>query len=117
MTSREPFKFNAPGIQFLGEQNGPPERVLKARLSELLEMQEGVVRAYLAKASLGYPKVMSVVLAIRMRGNPDASLIDPVGTVFASVFNAEEHLDITFLTDDMEKDVQAVCEPFFQRAD
>lgn len=41
-------------------------------------------------------------------------MVEKIGTVFASVFNSKEHLDIIFLNDQQEKDLLKVCQPFFE---
>ena len=49
---RPPEQFQARQLKIIGEQDGPPERTLKAHLIELFEREGGVRRAYLAR--IGY---------------------------------------------------------------
>jgi hypothetical protein len=61
---RPPEKWYAPRIRFVGEQDGPPERQLKAELNALLAQRSHVQRAYLARAVYDDPQLINIVLAI-----------------------------------------------------
>jgi len=58
-------EIRAPSVQFLYEQDGPPERVLKSQLVELFKRNVNVKRAYLARISSGDQS--SVALCARMK--------------------------------------------------
>src|SRR5450755_3042776 len=109
-----PQEIRAPKIRFLCEQDGPPERTLKERLAHLLRFFPAVKRAYLVKIDFGAPENSGVVLAVRSKLEPDRDLVEKVGEVFASVFNAEEHLDVIFLNDKQEAELTNCCKPFFE---
>jgi len=100
-------------IRFLGEQDGPPEQLLKNRLTDFFRCDRTVSRAYLARVDFGEGKDASVVLGLRTQFGPDKGMIEKVGTIFADVFNAKEHLDIMFLTDSQEAELKKACPPFF----
>jgi len=106
-------EVRVPEVRFLGEQDGPPEQLLKDRLADLFRLDRSVGRAYLARVDFGEGKDASVVLALRTQLGPDKGMVEKVGTVFGDVFNAEEHLDIMFLTDSQEAQLARTCRPFF----
>jgi len=104
-------------IRFLGEQDGPPERLLKERLADFFRRDRSVSRAYLARVDFGEGKDASVVLGLRTQFGPDKGMVEKVGTIFADVFNSKEHLDIMFLTDSQEAQLARACKPFFDQSD
>jgi len=112
--SPEEIRVQRPG--FLGEQDGPFERILKERLAEIFNRRGVVYRAYLGRVAFGGDGVVNVVLGLRGENIPESAMVQEVGSVFASVFNAKEHLDIMFLTDIQEFQLRKVCRPFFERS-
>jgi len=113
----EPFpkrfeQFRVPTVRFVGEQGGPPERLLKDRLCELFRQDKAITAAYLARADIGNGSI-SVVLGLRATGSPDKRVIEKVGSVFASIFAGKEHLDILFLSEAQEAELTQVCRSFF----
>ncbi len=104
-------------IRFLGEQDGPPERILKDRLADFFRRDRSVSRAYLARVDFGEGKDASVGLGLRTQFGPDKGMVEKVGTIFADVFNAREHLDIIFLTDNQEAELTKACQPFFKQGE
>ena len=53
-------------------------------------------------------------LAIRNRGGGDRSLISKLANAFADMFGSHEHLDMMFIREDQERELQAVCTPFYR---
>lgn len=104
-------------IRFLGEQDGPPERLLKEKLADFFRRDGSVSRAYLARVDFGEGKNASVVLGLRTQFGPDKGMVEKVGAIFAFVFNAKEHLDIMFLTDGQEAQLTKACKPFFEQSE
>jgi len=99
-------------VCFIGEQKGVPEDVLKKALINFFVRDKSVLKAFLAiVAEEGKP---SITLCLRTQFGPDKGMVEKIGTVFASVFNSQEHLDIIFLNDQQEKDLVKVCQPFFK---
>jgi hypothetical protein len=98
-------------VQFLREQDGEPERLLKSRLVESFARHAGVRRAYLAQIRAG--DHVGVALCISNVGGANRSLAQDIGATFASIFGAHEHLDILFLSDVQEASLERVCSPFF----
>ena len=103
------------GLRFLGEQDGPPERLVKHRLTDLFSMDPNILRAYFARVTFVGTDEVSVALGLRTQSGPDTEIVKTVGIVFGSVFNAREHLDIVFLSDGQEAELKKVCKPFFKR--
>jgi hypothetical protein len=108
-------EFRVSEIRFLGEQDGPSERILKERLADFFRRDGSVNRAYLARVDFSEGKNASVVLGLRTQFGPDKGMVEKVGAIFGFVFNAKEHLDIMFLTDDQEAELVKACPPFFKR--
>jgi hypothetical protein len=105
-----PLQIRAEGIRYLREQSGKPERMLKARLSQVLRRQPEVRSAYLAQVELGE----ETSVALCLRGSPQADLLAEIEATFALIFSSKQHLDILFLTESQEMEVRAVCPPFFE---
>lgn len=101
-------------MQFLGEQDGPTERILKTALVELFTRDRTVSRAYLVRVDFGKNEV-GVLLALRTNAVPDEEMeiVKKVGAVFGGIFNSREHLDTIFLNDLDEDRLRVVCPPFF----
>lgn len=113
---RKVEKFNVKGIQFLGEQDGPYERLLKEQLRVFFRSENTITKAYLAKIGFPHGKDASVALGLRTLCGADQRTVETVGEIFASIFNVKEHLEIIFLSDDQEPQVASVCKPFFEQA-
>ena len=107
--------FRLPQVRFLCEQKGPTESALTAKLSQGFASSGLVLRAYLVRVSYGNdPAAMNVVLAMRTKsGGEEPGLLPGINTAFASIFGSHEHLDILFVREDQERDVRAVCAPFY----
>lgn len=102
-------------IRFLGEQDGPPERILKEKLADSFRRHGGIDKAYLTRVDFGEGTNPGVVLGLRTKAGPDMGVVENVGATFAHIFNTKEHLDTVFLTDDQEAQLAKVCPAFFER--
>lgn len=107
----DPFK--ATGIQFLGEQDGPPERELKAKWVERLEQETAPCLAYLARVRYSQAPQESVILCVYTEGANPMPLLKDLGRIFHGMFSKKEHLDMLPLSEGMRKAVDGVCRPFF----
>lgn len=107
-------ELQVPEIQFLGEQDGPPERLLKKRLSAVFVFHRQLERAYLAQVR--YADESGVALCLRCVGGQNPQLAEVVGEVFGSIFGAHEHLDILFVSENQEAVLRRVCRPFYSAA-
>ena len=113
--SRRPQELTVPAIKFVGEQDGRPERDLKARLVKLFRDKPSVERAYLARTEYGDTTGMQVSLCVVSSNGADESLVSDVSEIFRNMFGPHEHLDIVFVGDDQEQQLRAVCMPFYSR--
>jgi hypothetical protein len=50
---KHPVEMRVPKVEFIGEKDGPPEKLLKERLAELFQGDAGVKKAYLARVCIG----------------------------------------------------------------
>lgn len=114
--SRPAEQLRAPVIKFIGEQDGLPERDLKALFVELFREKPTVQGAYLARADYGDATGANVALCVKSSIGEDTALVSAVSAVFGEMFNTHEHLDILFIRDDQEQQLRAVCRPFYERS-
>lgn len=110
---KHPEKIGVPQVRFVGEQDGPPERELKDRLTEFFHRDASVKAAYLAKVTYNESSPVSIALCLRTLFGPDPGLAEKVGRIFASMFGGHEHLDIVFLSDVQEAELAQKCSRFF----
>lgn len=105
----------AHGLAFLGEQDGPPERILKSKLSGLFAGYKNLVQAYLARVRYREAKSESVCLCLSVSSDADKPLVEAIHSLFAQQFDRTVHLDILFLNPKQEQQVAALCKPFYRR--
>ena len=110
---RTPEVRTEPRIEFLAEQDGPPERELKASLIEELRGASAISRAYLAR--VGYQPVGRAGVALCLAGarRDDPALVKRIGERFAAIFGQGNVLDIVFLSAEQEAEVARVCGAFY----
>lgn len=112
--SRPPEEFVATTIEFVGEQDGPPERELKGHLATLFKSEPSVNRAYLARVLYNNAEECEVTLCLSAT-NPDVvRLNERVGRLFAGFFRRDAFLDILFLSPVQEADIDKVCSAFYE---
>jgi hypothetical protein len=109
---RKPDQFQAGNVQFLKEQDGTPERSLKARLVDLFKSEMYVSRAYLARVRYG-DSLTKVALCVCSAPGGQRALVESIGRIFSSTFSVHEGLDIIFLSDQQEAELMKCCPPFF----
>ena len=100
-------------VQFLAEQDGPPERILKGEFAKVLSRASHVQKAYLAVVRYGVAGGYDVALCLQSATGPDERLIKKLSSVFAGLFGAAQNLDILFLQGPQEHAVSRVCRPFY----
>jgi hypothetical protein len=54
-----------------------------------------------------------VALCIKYDGSLDSGLLDEIGNVFSELFKESQHLDTVFVRDEHERQLAALCAPFF----
>lgn len=101
---------------FVAEQDGAPERDLKARFVEIFQREPTVERAYLAVGEHNDGTGAHVTLAMRCSCGENRQLIDKLADIFSSMFGSHEHLDIMFIGEDEERQLRTVCAPFYEAA-
>lgn len=105
----------AHGLTFVGEKDGPPERMLKEKLSELFAGNKNLLMAYLARVRYREANGESVCLCLSVSSGTDKALVEAIGSLFARHFNPAVHLDILFLNLKQEEQLAAVSKPFYRR--
>lgn len=100
-------------VNFLSEQDGTPERELKARLGRVFEANPGLWRAYLARIDYGDGGPQNVALCLIAASGLEKENVEQVGSVFRSLFKTEERLDILFLRLQQEAELSLVCLPLY----
>ena len=108
---KPPQQMRQSAVEFIGEQDGPPERELKSELGRIFASRREVARAFLVRVR--YPGTSDVVVALAISAPEDPGLADQVGQVFWRMFSRGACLDITFLKPDAEAQVARVCMPFY----
>lgn len=112
-STKHPEEIQVPKLRFLGEQDGVPERELKDRLIKFFQVDQSILRAYLARVAYSDPSPLVVALCLRSEFGPDRVVVEKIGKIFASMFGSHEHLDIIFLDGQQEHELAKVCSPFF----
>lgn len=102
-------------IQFLGEQDGEIERVIKSRWTRVLGECKSVARAYLAIVSYDRSISMERALCLACAGEDydERYIVARLASEFAQVFGAKTSVDIMFLSTDQEFCLQQVCRAFY----
>jgi hypothetical protein len=112
MMHRQPDERQERRVEFLGEQDGPSERELKAVLRMELGQFPFVQRAYLARIGFAPNDAVSVALCIAPASKDDRAIVTMVNRVFGERFTSATHLDIVFVNPDQEADLRRVCRSF-----
>lgn len=99
-------------VQFLGEQDGIPERELKRQLSQLFTERGDIKRAYLARVQYD-GATDGVALCLLMNADCLEEVAGSVQEIFAEMFGSQEHLDILSLDQSLDADVSRSCVVFF----
>jgi len=102
-----------PRFSFLGEQDGPVERTVKARWLPILAARPEIRRAFLVRASYEGPNDLHVVLALCSSAGPDVSLIEALRVPYAAILSRDCPLDIVFASATHESQIERVCPPFY----
>ncbi len=106
-------QLRRPSFTFLGEQDGPVERTLKGRWLPILSARPEIRRAFLVRASYDGSSDVHVLLALCSSGGSDPSLVEALRVPYAAIFHRDCPLDMVFITQAQESQVDAVCPPFY----
>jgi hypothetical protein len=111
---RDAVRVTRPRLEFLGEQDGPPERLLKNDLKRRFAAFPHVSAAYLARLKGEGSSKSGVILAIRSTTGTDVRVVQAVADGFKALFARDCALDICFLTSALEAELRQVCPPFYE---
>ncbi len=101
-------------VAFLGEQDGPVERTLKANWLPTLSAHAEIRRAFLVRAMYEKRAEVHVVLALCSSGRVDLmTFIEALRVPYAAAFSRACHLDMAFVTAAQESEIERVCRPFY----
>ena len=105
-----------PRFEVLGDQCGTAEDELKQILSSRFSALGCILRAYLVRVERkGFPDV-DVALCLRVKSKTSESeVVASVSSIFASLFNSSEHLDLIFVSNEEETQFATRCAPFYVR--
>ena len=107
-------EFKTSQIRFWGEQDGQRERVLKRELGTLFEQHVEVRSAYLMLVDYGENTQVGVALCLDVSVGENSVLRQKIQTVFRTLFEVNEQMDILFMTSDLVRGLQSLCAPFYQ---
>jgi hypothetical protein len=110
----DPLKKNR--VEFLAEQDGPAERVIKQALSVVLDGDPDVAEAYLAQIGYDPSDARSVALCLVSQRPGARQLLLGIEAVARRQLAAGVHLDVLFLSAEQRADLKSVCAPFWIRA-
>ena len=96
-------------VNFLAEQDGPPEHERKHILADAFTQLGSVTTAYLALVDYGRSAEQNVALCIVTDEADPAEIVAAVGRIFHSMFNGEAHL----LSKAEQSRISLVCRPLF----
>jgi hypothetical protein len=106
-------QLRVPKFSFLGEQDGPVERTVKAQWLPILSARGEIRRAFLVRASYEGSKDVHVVLALCSNGGADLGLIEALRVPYAAIFHHDCPLDMVFANSTQESQIEKVCPPFY----
>jgi hypothetical protein len=107
------LKIKPAFLKFVGEQDGPRERMLKSALVQFFQGAGIVQKAYLARLDIG--EGPTVGLCLKANPLPDESYPDRIAELFIRVMGPGGSLDVLFLKGGQETDLARVCKPFYER--
>jgi hypothetical protein len=101
-------------IQYIAEQDGTPERELKARFVKVFAAYPALEKAYLVFLRYDEAPQGSVALCLAT-SSKDMTLVDAIRKTFAELFSVNSHLDILFVAPSEAARVEQVCQPFYRK--
>ncbi|MDT8070746.1 MAG: enhanced serine sensitivity protein SseB C-terminal domain-containing protein [Terriglobia bacterium] len=112
MSDREnPEELRVPGIIFLGEQDGGPERELKSALQNVFSSLP-VTEAFLA--DIRYENESESRVALCLVATEDEKIVEAISRVFWNMFRSDVSLDLVFLDEKQREAIEQVCRCFYQ---
>jgi hypothetical protein len=111
--SRRAMERREGRAEFLGEQSGSVEDLLKRDLIFEFATRPDIRQAYLARVGFQPDTEPSVALCIVSVRPDDKSLVVRVGDIVRRRSGKDATLDVLFLTAEQEADLARVCRPFY----
>lgn len=108
-------KMRIDELQVIGEQDGPPERVLKSRLIEIIRQYYEILAAYLVKVDYGKSVPQGVALCLLSEADANEQIVSQIAEVYANVFTSDVHMDIVFLRPNQESQLSSYSKSFYNR--
>lgn len=111
---RESEELRVPSLRFLGEQDGPPERILKEQLCRLFCRFSDLRSARLVRTEIEGPGTHTVCLCLDTGHGADKSLIDAINSIFRRLAPRNVYMDIVFVSAKQKDELIHVCKPFYE---
>ena len=115
--SRRAMERREGRVEFLGEQSGSVEDLLKRDLIFEFATRPNIRRAYLARVGFQPDAEPSTAVCIVSNRPDDRSLVIRVGDIIRRRLGKDAVMDVLFLTAEQEADVVRVCRPFYSARD
>jgi len=115
--SRRAMERREGRVEFLGEQSGSVEDLLKRDLIFEFATRPDIRRAYLARVGFQPDAEPSTAVCIVSNRPDDRSLVIRVGDIIRRRLGKDAVMDVLFLTAEQEADVVRVCRPFYSARD
>lgn len=113
--TKDSYKIPLQEIEFVCEQDGLAERELKAALLEVFACDKGIEKAYLARVSYRCSDEYLVALCLSIVSGHESSKVKKISKCFSRIFGKGQHLEILFLSPELESQVNTVCTPFYTK--
>jgi hypothetical protein len=108
-------QFTISEIRFWREQDGERDRVLKRELEAMFKQHVEVKAAYLMLVDYGENTHGGVALCLDAGAGENSALRQEIQTMFRTLFNENEQMDILFLTSDLIRFLQSTkFAPFYR---
>ena len=99
----KPKIINIQNAIFYGPKDGPSEDDFKNKIEGILIKNKDILSGYLAILSYDQSKELSVGLCIRsLAKKDDIIFINKIQKIFRKMFNANQYLDILFISKEQE---------------
>ena len=113
----KPKIINIQNAIFYGPKDGLSEDNFKNEIKGILIKNKDIISGYLAILSYDQSKELSVGLCIRsLAKTDDIKFIKKIKKIFRRMFNANQYLDILFISKEQEFSLEKVCVPFYRKA-
>jgi hypothetical protein len=106
-------EVRVPKVTFLGEQEGPVERTVKAQWMPILSAHAEVRRAFLVRAAYEGQSDAQVILALCSASGANSKLVEALRVPYSAIFSRNCPLDMAFVTASQESEIERVCAPFY----